>query len=170
MPKAIEPDDLEVCEHLEFQRLNWIAERIGWLVIVFVTVAAIAGLFGRGLAGTAIAATGDNRLAVEYHRFWRMQSPMTLRIRVDAIAAEERRAHVWISRAYLRTVRVSQMMPRPERVEAGSDRVVFIFALTSDAAAAEITFAVEPESPGFLRGRAGLEGGPEVEFTQFIYP
>lgn len=170
MQKSPEAGDLEIAEDLEFQRRTWVFERAGWIVFAIIVAAAMAGLFGRGLLGVAVAATDDARLSVEYHRFWRMQSPMTLRIRADASTSEDGRVRVWIGRPYLQTARLSHVLPEPESVEAGPDRIVFVFALTSDATAADISLDLEPETPGYLRGRAGIEGGPQVAFAQFFYP
>jgi hypothetical protein len=38
--------DLEVNEELEFQRRDWMAQRVGWTVMALVVVVALLGLLG----------------------------------------------------------------------------------------------------------------------------
>jgi hypothetical protein len=53
---------LQIDEHYRSQRRSWVADRIGWVVMALVMVAALAGLFGNSFIGLREALfdlTGD---------------------------------------------------------------------------------------------------------------
>jgi hypothetical protein len=62
---------MEVNADIEFQRRVWRVQRIGWLIIAAVIVAALLGVFGGGPLSRA-AVQGDG-LRLEYERFARLQ-------------------------------------------------------------------------------------------------
>ena len=47
-PEVHRVGDLELDEHIGFQRRSWRVQRIGQIVVVLVVLAALAGLFGGG--------------------------------------------------------------------------------------------------------------------------
>lgn len=161
--------NLQIDEDLALQERTWIVERIAWGVLGALVIAALAGLFGGGWLANARAATEDGRLSVEFDRFWRIESPTDLRLMVTPAEAEER-MRVWLAREYVEAVRISGVTPRPERVEAGADRLVFEFALTAPGERTTVIFRIEPDRAWRVHGRAGIDGGDEVSFGQFIYP
>ena len=161
---------LQIFEDATFQRRTWKVERVGWLVIGAIVVAALFGLFGGGWLGRAAVAAADGRLSLEYDRFWRLQSPTALKLEVSPPSADEDRIRVWIAREYIESVNVLQVMPHPARVEAGAGRVVFEFAADDTDAPIGLAFRVEPERAWRLNGAIGLDGGGSVQFQQFIFP
>ncbi|HEX7080192.1 MAG TPA: hypothetical protein VF329_04190 [Gammaproteobacteria bacterium] len=161
--------DLEISEDMEFQRRTWIVERFGWAVLALIVVAAILGLFGKGLLGHAEATAADGTLTVEYYRFWRMQSPMMVGVAAQTVPTGDR-ARIWMDRAYVESVQVDRITPEPESVEAAADRLIYVFALAHAGEPLRATFEVEPQRPWRVRGRVGVEGGEMVMFSQFVYP
>jgi hypothetical protein len=117
-----------------------------------------------------MAGRQDGPLWVEYHRFWRLQSPMTLRLHFGPEVARNDEVRVWLSRSYLEAMSVQHVTPQPQNVEAGPDRLTYVFTLSQPDRPTEVTFHIEAETPGSVPGQAGLENGPEVRFSHFIYP
>src|SRR3712207_4138009 len=52
MSETTRVGDLEVAEDLTFQRREWAAQRVGWVLLALVIAAALAGLLGRGPLST----------------------------------------------------------------------------------------------------------------------
>jgi hypothetical protein len=117
-----------------------------------------------------MAGRQDDPLRAEYNRFWRLQSPMSLRLHFGANAARDGQIRVWLSRAYLEAMHVQHVTPQPQHVEAGPDRLTYVFPLSQPDRPTAVTFHMEAETPGPVSGQAGLENGPVVSFRQFIYP
>jgi hypothetical protein len=162
--------DLEVAQDLEFQRRQWTVQRVGWVVLLAVLAAALAGLLGRGPLSSRTAATPDGSLRVEYDRFVRRRDPTTLRFQLMPPADRAGDVRLGIDRSYLRGVQVRQITPQPDRVEAGPDRHIFVFRVIDPHEPTGVVFHLEPDEMGSFEGRMGLDGGEAVLVRQFAYP
>jgi hypothetical protein len=162
--------DLEISQDLNSQRRSWAVQRFGWVMLALLILAACLGLFGPGPLSRAMAGQQDDPLWAEYHRFWRLKSPMSLRLHLGPQAARSGQARVWLSRSYLEAMSVQHVTPPPQHVEAGSDRLTYVFTLSSPERPTTVTFNIEPETPGSISGQVGLENGQTVSFRHFIYP
>lgn len=161
--------DLEVEEDLHFQRLQWRFQHIAWCVMVLIIVLALFGTFGPGPLSSATVADGTNVLAVEYNRFEQTDSRTELHVRVAGGQAANGKVLLWIDRAYLANVEVDEISPPPISVEQKGPRQIYSFA--ADAAERfEATIRLQHASWGRTTGVIGLTGGPDVRFTQTVYP
>ena len=57
-------------EDMRFQRRSWIAERVGWAVLIVLALIGLIGAFGTGPLSWQTASGGS--LSVEYERFQRI--------------------------------------------------------------------------------------------------
>src|SRR5690606_36515979 len=117
---------LQIFEDVTFQQRTWKVERVGWLVLGAIVIAALMGLFGGGWLGRAAIAAADGRLSLEYDRLWRVQSPTALRLEVSPPSADDG-VRVWMAWDYVESVNLTEIMPQPARVEGGAERVLFEF-------------------------------------------
>jgi hypothetical protein len=162
--------DLEISQNLNFQRRSWAIQRLGWVMLALLILAACLGLFGSGPLSQAMTGRQEDPLSVQYHRFWRLKSPMSLRLHFGPQATRSGQARVWLSRSYLEAMSVQHVTPQPQQVEAGPDRLTYVFTLSPPERPTTVTFNIEPETPGSVSGQAGLENGLTVSFRHFIYP
>lgn len=162
-------------QDLPFQRREWRAQRVGWLLMAAVVAAALFG--GAGPLTTTTAEAGS--LHVEYRRFDRFKAPTPLRFRVGGRATSGTgpdTLRLWIDRDYLGRFQVGGVLPTPDGVEVGPDRLTYSFVVSNAVGPAEatgpveVTFHLTAEAFGVARGRAGLPGGEAVAFDQLIYP
>lgn len=163
-----EPPDFG--QDLAFQRREWRAERIGWLAIAGLVLAAMLGLLGDGPLSSTSADSPDGSIHLIYQRFGRVTATQALRIRFHPVADADRRYRVWISGAYRDANRVREVSPTPEHVEDDRGRVVYVFRALQIERSTEVTFYVQPRVAGLCPGWIGLVGGDSVAFRQFIYP
>ena len=162
---------LEVNEDLEFQRHDWVVQRVGWVVIAAAVIAALLGLFGVGLLSRAAAGNQGAPISIgEYQRMVRFGKPTTFRVHLDGAATEGKEARVWLSREYLENVQLQEVTPEPEMVEAGPDRFTYFFEVAEPGKPTAVTFNLVPDKVGPLEGRVGLQGGKPLGFEQFVYP
>ncbi len=81
--------------------------------------AALAGLFGTGpLSHTSAHGSG---VQIDYERFGRWQQPMKLRCFLSATKSD---TQIALSREYLESVQVEEIIPRPVQVEAAGHWLV----------------------------------------------
>lgn len=153
-------------QDLDFLRKMWLAERIGWVLLTMILLAALLGAFGTGLFSAVETVAPNGAYTVSYDRFARIRSPVTLRVRP---AHAGRRVVVWISAAYLDRVSVNSILPEPESTTLGADRVLFSFAATA-APGVAIRFELEGGSAGPAAGELGVDEAAAVPIRQFFYP
>jgi len=160
--------DLQIDQDLAHQKRAWAVRRAGRAAMVLLVLAALAGLAGPGPLSEARAGDSGDPLALEYNRFTRRDAPAELRLRLNRPQGSE--ARVWLGSDYLEGAEIESVQPEPDRVEAGTDRTVFVFPLVEPGNATAVTFYLKPRQVGSLAGRVGLEGGPSLRFDQFVYP
>jgi hypothetical protein len=130
-----------------------------------VGLGAAAGLFGEGwLSRDRVASQG---LAVEYPRFWRAHAPFQLTVEWPASQPE---TVLWLSRAYIAGFDLAEIEPPPASVAVGMDRIYYAFRARDAETLMTATFTLEPRGAGPLRGALGVDGGPEVEARQWVFP
>jgi hypothetical protein len=162
--------DLEIEQDLDFERRTWTVERVGWVLMAGVGIAALAGLFGPGpLSKTMIGAPGGP-LWLEYSRFGRFKAPLTLRVHLGPDADQQGAVRIWLSREYLEGVQIERVTPQPGQVEAGPEQLTYDFSLSEPQRSTAVTFALKAEQMGRQHGCVGLANGPTLCFRQFIYP
>lgn len=162
--------DLEVAQDLAFQRREWTAQRVGWALMALLLVVALLGGFGRGPLADASAVAGEGALRLDDDRLERKRAPSELRLELGPNTAQGTQVEVWIDRDYLSRFEVQRISPEPERMDAGAARTVFVFTVEDPTAPARVTFQIEANRWGRSDGRLGLVDGPELHFTQFVYP
>lgn len=161
---------LEVDQDLAFEHRLWTVERIGWGLMLLAALAALGGLLGPGPLTYLTAGQEGGPLWVEYYRFQRVQGPSEFRVHIGPGDRNHREIRLWVDRQYLDSLDLEKITPEPQRVEAGPDRLIFVFHVTDPDQTAAIRFRLLPRQFGACRARVGLEDAASVEFSQFVYP
>jgi hypothetical protein len=162
--------DLELDQDLEFERRSWTIERIGWVVMAIVGLAALIGVLGPGPLSETTAGEPDGPLWLEYSRLGRFSAPLTLRVHLGPSAGQQRLARIWLSREYLEGVQVERVTPHAAEVEAGPEQLTYVFPVRDPSRETAVTFSLKAQQIGRQRGCVGLAHGPPLCFRQFIYP
>lgn len=161
-------EGLEIGQDLEHEKRSWLVKRIAWIVMTLAVLAALAGAAGSGpLSHRVLAQPGDS-LSVEYERWIRFTGPHELVVHLAPGAGDS--ARVWLGRDYLEAMEIENVVPEPERVEAGTDRLVFVFPLVSPGNPTGVTFHLKPHHIGPTTATVGREGRPPLRFRQFVLP
>jgi hypothetical protein len=155
-------------DDLAHERKVWKVEHWGWGVFALILLAALLGIFGEGLLARAKAGRPNSALRIEYDRFVRYQAPTMLKVHVAA--GNNALPALWVARNYLDRVEVERISPEPERVKAGNNSLIYIFNIAQTNEEATISFQVKPTGYGKMPVSLGLVDGPQMDFTQFIYP
>jgi len=164
-------DSLEIGQDLEHEKQSWQVKRIAWIVMVLAVLAALAGAAGSGpLSHRVLAQPGGGSLSVEYERWIRFTGPHELVVHLAPVQGGGDSARVWLGRDYLEAMEIENVVPEPERVEAGTDRLVFVFPLVSPGNPTAVTFHLKPHHIGPTTATVGREGGPPLRFRQSVLP
>jgi hypothetical protein len=163
---------LEIDEDFGYQRRAWVVQRVGWVLMVLLVLAAVVGLLGSGPLSHATAHV-PQRLSVDYQRFARYETSETLTIRVPPAAMADGVVRLSINRDFLDASKVESVVPAPLRVESAAGRLVFVFAAAEPQAPLEVTLSFQPERIGRRRAVVAVESAGEpraVTFHQLVYP
>lgn len=161
--------DLQLQHDPDFERREWIVQRVGWCLLVGIVLAALLGFFGGAGAfcGASVQGGGAAPLQVEYERTGRLMAPTTLRVRFAVAASGE--AVLTLASDWGDHVQLQQVTPRPVRVVHGSDTLRYEFA-ADPGVTLTASFHATFQRIGVLHGAIGRPGGEPVRFTQFVYP
>jgi hypothetical protein len=159
---------LQIEENLNFQRHQLRFERIGWAVMAVLLLAALLGLLGNGPLSSATA--DDGPLEVRYGRLEHKANTTSFSVSVEPDAATGSEVRVWLEAEWATAFVIESIAPEPESVQVEPDRLLYVFAAQPGEQPVEIVFHVQYERWGWLSGEIGLEGGPAVTLSQFVYP
>jgi hypothetical protein len=159
-------DDFEIDEDIRHSEREWRFERAGWAIMGLVALAALLGLLGNGPLSKASASAGG--MTVRYDRLDRAHAQSRIRVELASPGSSDGTVRLWIDRRYLDGLRIVRMDPEPERSEISPDRVTHSFPYSGAPLAINIHF--EFDEGGTHTGRAGVSGGPEVDWEQFAFP
>lgn len=157
-------DTLTIDEDIQFQKLSWKVERIGWVLFLVFLGVSFLGFTGFGPLNEASAKQGN--LAVNFKPFSRQLTPTQLEIHSTQKSQNEK--HIWIDRSFLDNYQIQQTIPEPERIVVNKDKLEYVFVAPDDTF--KVIFDLQPNGPGIRSGRIGQETGEVVTIRQLIYP
>ncbi|HVE90377.1 MAG TPA: hypothetical protein VNA44_11840 [Burkholderiaceae bacterium] len=161
-------NSLQIEDHQDFQRRQWRAERIGWMAMALLIVAAVAGLLGGGgVLADASSASADGRSRVEYQRFARKGSTTTLEI---IAASGERELRIRIDERYLSAMSLRTITPPPLATVLSERSYTFSFNRAPGAIDTRIKLHLEPDSAGSLEGTVTIDDAAPLRIRHFIFP
>jgi hypothetical protein len=160
--------DLEITQDPGLQAKVWAWQRVMWLVNAVILASAILGLFGGGLFGRAWVRDPGGLLSVGFDRFGRREgrAAMEVEFRPDARGV----SRVWLSRDYVEGAGVRQVTPAPRQEVVDDAGTTYVLATAPGDRPVRVSFRLAPERAGLMKGRVRLGEGPELSFTQVIFP
>jgi hypothetical protein len=149
------------------QRRSWRIQRIAWLVMALLLLVALGGGLGQGPLSRASARSSDGRFEVSYHRVWRVNSPQTLDLRLDA--GESGSPSLLLDAGFLARTTLERVTPLPERASLGAAGHRLFFSST-DSGPALIRLELTPRGMGRLRAELSAGNGPPLTLTFIVLP
>lgn len=168
--KARQTGSLEIDQDMDFQRRAWLVQRIGWVVMALIVLAALLGLFGTGPFSHTTAGAIDGPLRLEYSRFSRYKSPSMLRIHFAPGLVRENQVRLWFSQPYLEALEIEHITPEPSAVEISGDRLIYTFEVADVGQSNVVTYYAQSDKIGSVMGQIGVVDGPALTFNQLFYP
>lgn len=162
--------DLDIHQDLPFQHRSWTAQRIGWVVMALLVLAALLGIFGEGPLSRTVERDPTAPFWIEFERFARYQTTFPLRVHFKGEAARNGAFSMWISREYLNHVRIKTITPEPAETRLSSDGLTYIFPLHEPGADGDIALYAEAQKIGLVSGRLGMTADHSIPFEQLVYP
>jgi hypothetical protein len=154
---------IEVNQDLDFQRAEWKAQRVGWVVLALLALVALMGGFGKGyLARASVRSSSD--LTVEYERIARHGASSRMIVHFDRLSGE---VGIAFPNDYFENGELLSITPEPERSEIGAGTISYFFQVRPNA---RIQFRFKPDRLGTRRVRLVATNNAAVQFRQFVLP
>jgi hypothetical protein len=156
---------------IEYQQREWTGQRIAWVVMTLLVVAAFLGLLGdTGPFAMAEAAAPDGSLQVSYTRLVHHHGPGTLTVQVAPTFVVEGEVRLHFEGDFVRGLGIQSVVPEADRVELVSDGVIYVFVTGGTDASLVIEFSYEQDDYWVQSGRLGVEGAEPITISQFVFP
>lgn len=152
---------LELDEKIDMHIKGWQVQRVGWVLVLAIMLAAALGVFGHGILSKKVVQL-ENAQAT-YERFFRYEAEMEIRFSVADGAAP---TQVYFSQDYLKNMRIEQIVPEPKESFTRSGSVFFVFGEDTPR---EVSFYLMAEKVGTIQGEVGINNA-NFHLSQFIYP
>ena len=166
-------DDLAATDFVEeilrpkrFQRREWLVQRIGWVLIGLVLLAAALGVFGSGPLAKRMSA--NPALQIDYEWLTRNHSQTTWKLTPRAPPVDGR-YRVVLDANWAQHFQVNAIQPQPSSSSLADGRWVYEFE-ARDARALQIVFHVETRKAGMLEGSIQLNDAAPLQVALFVYP
>lgn len=170
METVYRTEDIEAGCDLPFERRWWRLQRVSWIILSFLLLGGMAGLFGHGPLSKATLHPPGSALEVRYDRLARRETPSLLELRLEKSALVSGRVQILLNRALVDKMQLKQIVPVPLLAEPRADGVRFVFQTDPSCDSAFIVFSENPTTPGLVDAEVTVEGADPVHFRQFVYP
>lgn len=148
-----------------FHRREWLVQRIGWIALATLLIAACAGLLGNGpLAHDEIAIEQG---VFKFDRLARRDGPTEWIVRAHG-SSDAADFKLVLSSSLLQRIKIQSITPAPQEQLATAKGVLFMFH--SLAPEARIVFHLEPQFVGWTKGEFQLNDSRPAPMKFFVYP
>jgi hypothetical protein len=153
-------------EDMAQQCREWRTERIGWVIMALLVLAALLGLFARGPLSESTIASSDGALRVDYERFGHKTARTQF---VITLARAPQDTRIRLSPSFLQTYDIEVLYPVPLRSASGAAGLELVFA---PSATGDLTVHVAGRPNRFGMASLWVEASNQnrASFTQLIYP
>ncbi|WP_419730085.1 hypothetical protein [Lichenicola sp.] len=162
-------DELEVGYDETFERRWSHAERSGYVVMLVLVAAGIAGLFGRGPFSHRTVSSPASGLAVDFEPVARSQcdTQVTFHIKNDTAATT---IDLFLDNHLVEPMGLHQVLPQPVVSQTAPDGLRLSIAVPAYSHDTELRVMLMPDVIGPVHMVAHLQGHPVLRWTQFVVP
>lgn len=159
------PRAAEIDQDLRQERLEWRAQRIGWLLLFLFVLASAVGLTGPGALSSTQATARD--VSVAFDRIVHREAPHELEVTVGPGAGPD--VELSIEGSWVDAQAVEEIVPEPARSEAEPGCLRLVFERAPDKPL-RVRIRSLPRRMGSLEGRLVVDGAQALDFHQSVLP
>jgi hypothetical protein len=158
-------------EGIGYQKAEWKVQRIGWAVMLILVLASLIGALGNsGPVAKASLQPADGTFELRYTRLQHHHAPASLEFDISPAVVQNGEVQIWMDADYAKTLSIESIIPEPDGVEVGPERVLYTFKIEAGDAPFAIIYQYQHDGYWWLEGRVGVENGGSVNVRQFIFP
>lgn len=157
---------LEIRDHTAFQRREWVAERVGWVLLAGLVLAGLLGLLGTGPFSWTTTSAGP--LVVEYDRITHHEADENITLRFGPDVVEDGTISAEVTGAWVSGVDVQSVTPEPTEQRMVPGGVVMEFTVDRPGQLA-VAMTFRAQQYGTLDAVVAADG-EEATFSQLVLP
>ena len=154
-------------EDMDFQRRDWLAERIGWAAVAVIVAVALTGLLASGPLSRATAVAPSHQLSVDYERFQRVTVATHFTFHVASATGP---VELKLGPAFTSDFQIDSLQPAPLRDTQGPDGLRLTFAPPSNGGEFTMVMWCRPRHFGLVDLTVGLGAQASIRRVILIYP
>ena len=161
--------ELEIDEDIKLESANWKVQRVAWVLMVFVVMAALLGFIGNGGIGNLQrlkAGSSADGLEIEYERFLRRGAPAEIKVKLIPSPGDSL-TDLRLNKDFYEKLHVERILPEPSEQFTHEQGITYRFASAKQPFL--VIFYVKPDGMGSLPLQFSTSG-KAVNITPFIYP
>ncbi|EHN8833831.1 hypothetical protein [Enterobacter hormaechei] len=142
--------------------------QVGFIVLLAIILAAIAGLFSSGLVSDEEKTNSANSLTLNYERFGRRQteSRMTLTFPVTS----EGKYTLSLTSETSDTYEPGSVWPKPDSMYSRGNTLFLVYDRLKQTDKFTVLLFITPSKAGKWTNSIRVNNEPDIRFWQFIYP
>ncbi|WP_299708334.1 hypothetical protein [uncultured Pontibacter sp.] len=161
--------ELEIDEDIQLESNSWKIQRVAWVIMALVIIAALLGFTGDGGIGnlqSLKAGDSSELLEVEYERFLRRSAPAEIKVKL-APSTSNSLTDLHLSKDFYEKFQIDKVVPEPSEVYTHEQGITYSFTTANQPFS--VTFYLTPKGMGSLPLHFSTDK-KKVAITQFIYP
>jgi hypothetical protein len=145
-------------------------QRYVWAALILLLMVTFTGLLGRGPLARKTMSAGPGQLEITYERILHFKTPAMLELHLPPAAPESSHVRIRLEGAVVHDAAFQEIIPQPLSANPLAGGVVIDIPITAAANRGRILVFQQASAIGPLTSKVGLDGGPTLEFKQFVLP
>lgn len=142
--------------------------KVGFAVLLIIISLAVLGVFSDGYFSNAVSKNTTGEVTLDFERFGRLQTEFKLKISTTGQHSE---GNIYrIGGDFNAFYETENIWPLPDRMYSKGDDLYLVYNANKKKENIAIWLLVTPVKPGSAMSVIQLNSGPEIRFSQFIYP
>lgn len=167
-----ETKDKDVCVGFDREFIEkWLdRQRYVWYAVILLLIVTFTGLLGRDPLAMRTISSGPGQFEVTYERVPHFKTPATIELHLPQNAFQNGHVRILFEGAVAHQAAFQEVIPQPISAAPLLDGIAADIPVTAASGAARVLIFQQPSAVGPLKSKIALEGGPSLEFTQFVLP
>lgn len=142
--------------------------KVGFAVLLIIISLGALGIFSDGYFSNAVSKNTTGEVTLDFERFGRLQTEFKLKISTTGQHSE---GNIYrIGGDFNAFYETENIWPLPDRMYSKGDDLYLVYNANKNQENITIWLLVTPVKPGSAMSVIQLNSGPEIRFSQFIYP
>ncbi|NEM98583.1 hypothetical protein [Pontibacter burrus] len=162
-------NELEIDEDMQLEHRTWVIQRISWVILFLILVAALLGFTGRGGVkgiNKITRSTPSQSMEVEYDRFLRDEVEGEMKISLKNLKSTS--PTIFFSKPFYDKIRVEEIVPEPEHIEIDQEGITYTFRTAKPESI--ILFYTKPMHVGNIQVITRGPDNETISMSHFVYP